>query len=78
MAQKSPYRVTKPGSSVTSRDANRDRLQQAVEAVTNAKGFLSITHAAKLYGVSKTTLYHQINGRRYQQSYGVSKQRLTP
>ncbi len=78
MAQKSPYQVTKPGSSVTSRDANRDRLQPAIEAVTNAEGLLSITHAAKLYGVSKTTLYHRINGRRDQPSYGVSKQRLTP
>ena len=78
MAQKSPYRVTKPGSGVTSRDANRDRLQRAVEAVTNAEGLLSITHAAKLYGVFKTILYHRINGRRDQLSYGVSKQRLIP
>ncbi len=78
MARKSPYRVTKPGSSVTSRDANRDRLQRAVEAVTNAEGLLSITHAAKLYGVSKKTLYHRINGRRDQLSHGVSKQRWTP
>ncbi len=71
MAQKLPYRVTKPGSRVTSRDANRDRLQPAVEAVTNAEGLLSITHAAKLYGVSKKTLYHRINGRRDQLSFGV-------
>ncbi len=76
MAQKSPYRVTKPGSSITSRGANRDRLQRVVEAVTNAESLLSITHAAKLYDVSKTTLYQRVNGRQDQLSYGVSKQRL--
>ena len=78
MAQKLPYQVTKLESSVTSRDANRDRLQQAVEAVTNAEGLLFITHAAKLYGVSKTILYHRMNGRRDQLSYDVSKWKLTP
>lgn len=38
----------------------------------------SIIDSAKLYGLSKTTLYHQINGRRDQLSYGVSKHKLTP
>ena len=33
---------------------------------------------SRLYGVSKTTLYHRINGRRDQASYGVTKQRLSP
>ena len=58
MSQKLPYQVTKPRSSVTSRDTNRNCLQQVVKTFTNAEGLLSITHAAKLYGVSKTTLYH--------------------
>ncbi len=58
MAQNLPYQITKPGSIVTSRDANGDRLHRAVEAVTNTEGLLFITHSVKLYGVSKMILYH--------------------
>ena len=48
MTQKSAYQVAKPRSSVTSRDVNRDRLQRAVETVTNIEDLLSIMHVAKL------------------------------
>ncbi len=58
MTQKLAYQVAKPRSSITSRDVNRDRLQRAVEAVTNIEDLLSIMHVAKLYSVSKITLYH--------------------
>ncbi len=42
------------------------------------KGSLSISQAARLYVVSKTTVYNRINRRRDQASYGIAKQRLTP
>lgn len=71
------FRVTKPGSGNSSRDEARERLKHAVEGYEKAEGSLSITQAAKLYAVSKTTLYHRINGRREQSLYGVSRQKLT-
>lgn len=71
------FRVTKPGSGNSSRDEARERLKHAVESYEKAEGSLSITQAAKLYAVSKTTLYHRINGRREQSLYGDSRQRLT-
>ena len=78
MAQSQQFRVVKSGSWTTSRDENRERLKNAVKAYEEAEGSLSITQAAKLYVVSKTTLYHRLQGRRDQLSYGVSKQMLTP
>lgn len=73
-----PFRVTKPGSRTISRDEARDRLKEAVQAYEEGEGSLSISQAVRLYGVSKTTLYNGIHGRRDQASYGVTKQRLTP
>ena len=68
-----PFRVTKPGSRTTSRDEARDRLKEAVQAYEEGEGSLSISQAARLYVVSKTTLYNRIHGRRDQASYGVTK-----
>ncbi len=73
-----PFRVTKPGSGTISRDEARDRLKEAVQAYEEGEGSLSISQAARLYAVSKTTLYNRVNRRRAQASYGVTKQRLTP
>lgn len=78
MAHSQLFRVTKSGSRTTSKDESRERLKDAVKAYVEAKGSLSITQAARLYMVSKTTLYHSIQGRRDQLSYAFSKQRLTP
>lgn len=78
MAQSQQFRVVTSGSWTTSKDENRERLKTAVKAYEEAEGSLSITQAAKLYVVSKTTLYHRLQGCRDQLSYGVSKQRLTP
>ncbi len=72
-----PFRVTKPRSRTTSRDEARDHLKEAVQAYEEGEGSLSILQAAKLYVVSKTTLYNRIYGRRDQASYGITKQRLT-
>lgn len=72
-----PYEVTKPRSRKTLRDANRDCLQLAVEDVRIIESLLSIIYVAKLYSLSKTTLYHWLNGRQDQLSHGVLKQGLT-
>ena len=72
-----PFRVTKPGSRTTSKVEARDRLKEAVQAYEEGKGLLCILQAARLYVVSKTTLYNRIHGRRDQALYGVTKQRLT-
>ena len=73
MAHSQQVRVTKSGSRTTSKDENRERLKDAVKAYEEAEGSLSITQAARLYVVSKTTLYHRIYGRQDQLSYAVSK-----
>ena len=78
MAPSLQFRVTKPGSRITSKDEARKRLNDAIKAYENAKRSLSITQAAYVYVVSKATLYCKINGHRDQVSYGISKQRLTP
>ena len=78
MAPSQQFRVSKSQLQATLKDEVRQRLQQAVEAYEEAEGALSITQAACIYAVSKTTLYNRINGRRDQVSYIASKQRLTP
>lgn len=72
-----PFRVTKLGSCTISRDEARDRLKEAVQAYEEGEGSLSISQAARLYVVSKTTLYNRIHGRQDQALYGITKQRLT-
>ncbi len=78
MALNLQFRVTKPGSRITSKDEAGKRLNDAVKAYEDAEGSLSITQAAYVYAVSKATLYCRINSCRNQGSYGISKQRLTP
>lgn len=53
-------------------------MKEAVQVYKEAEGSLTISKAARLYAVSKTTLYQRIKGRQDQLSYAVSKQRLTP
>ena len=77
MAPNLHFRVTKPGSRITSKDEATQRLDDAIKAYEHAEGSLSITQAAYVYSVSKATLYRRIQGRRNQVSYGISKQRLT-
>ena len=78
MAPNLQFRVTKPGSRITSKNEARERLNDAIKAYEDAEGSLSITQAGYVYAVSKATLYRRINGRCNQVSYGISKQRLTP
>ena len=78
MAHSQQFRVVKSGLQTTSKEENRERWKDAVKAYEEAERSLSISQAAKLYVVSKTTLYHRLQGRRDQLSYAVSKQRLTP
>ena len=72
-----PFCITKPGSYTTSTDKARDRLKKVVKAYKEGEGLLSILHAAKLYVVSKTTLYNRIHGHRDHALYGITKKRLT-
>ncbi len=72
------FRVTKPGSHITSKDENRERLNHAIQLYEQAEGSLSITKVAKLCAVSKATLYRRINSRRNQVSYGISQRKQTP
>ncbi len=78
MAPNLQFRVTKPRSCTTSREEARERLNDAIKAYEQAEGSLSITQAAKLYVVSKATLYRRINGRRDQVSCEIVKRRMTP
>ena len=72
-----PFRVTKPEAGTTSTDEARARLKEVVQAYKEGEGSLSISQAARLYVVSKTTLYNRINRCRGQALYGVTKQKLT-
>ncbi len=78
MAPNLQFRVTKPGPHTTSRNEDREHLNDAIKAYEQAEGSLSITQAARLYMVSKATLYRRINDRHDQVSYRISKRRLTP
>lgn len=66
MAHSQLFRVKKSESRTTSKDESRERLKDAAKAYEEAEGSLSITQAARLYVVSKTTLYHRIQGRQDQ------------
>ena len=72
-----PFYITKPGSHITLRDEARDHLKKILQVYEEGEGSLFILQAAKLYMVSKITLYNRINGRWDQASYSVTKQRLT-
>ena len=78
MAPNQQFRVIKSRSRTSTKEEARERLNDAIQAYKQAGGSLSITQAARLYVVSKATLYRRINGRRDQVLYGVTKQRLTP
>ena len=77
MAPSQQFRVSKSRLQDTLKDEARQRLQRAVQAYEEAEGALSITQAAWLHALSKTTLFNRINGRREQVSYITLKQRLT-
>ncbi len=74
MASSQQFRVTKSGLRTPLKDEARQRLQQSIQAYEEAEGELSTTQAACFYAVSKTMLYHKINGCRDQVSYITSKQ----
>ncbi len=78
MAPSQQFRFSKLRLQATLKDEVRQRLQQAVEAYEEVEEALSITQAACIYAVSKTTLYNRINGCRDQILYITSKQWLTP
>ena len=78
MAISQQFQVTKSQFHTTLKDKARQCLQQTVQAYEEVKRALSITQAAWLYTVSKTTLYNKINGCRDQVLYITLKQRLTP
>ena len=73
-----PFWITKPGSYVILRDKSRICLKEVVQVYEKGKRLLSILQAAKLYVISKITLYNRIYGHQNQTFYGVSKQRLIP
>ena len=70
MAPQRQFRVTKPGSRITSKDETRERLNYAIQLYEQAEESLSNTQAAKLCAISKATLYRRINGHRDQVLYG--------
>ncbi len=78
MAPNLQFRVTKPRSHTNSRNEFGERLNDSIKAYEQAEGSLSITQAARLYVISKATLYRRINGRHDQVFYRISKWRLTP
>lgn len=71
------YRVSKHKTR-TIRNARRERLLGAVAAIQEANGALSISQAARRFVVPKSTLAARLRGQRDQESYGCSKQKLTP
>lgn len=54
--------VTKPKSCINSKDKTREHLNYVIQFYEQTKESLSITQAAKLCAVLRTTLYHKING----------------
>ena len=78
MAPNLQFRITKPGSRITSKDEARKRLNDVVKAYKDAEESLFIMQAAYIYAVSKAILYRRINGGRDHVLYRISKQRLTP
>ena len=78
MALKPQFYVTKSKSRTTTKAEAKESSNDEIQDYEQAEGSLSITKAARLYVVSKATLYRRINGRRDQVSYGITKQRLTP
>ena len=52
--------VTKLGSCITLRNKARDHLKEVVQAYKEGEQLLSILQAARLYVISKTTLYNRI------------------
>ena len=76
MAPNLQFRITKPGSHITSKNEARERLKDAIKAYEDAEGLLFIMQVAHVYMVSKATLYRKINGRHDQVLYKISKQKL--
>lgn len=70
------FYVIKPRSCITSIDKAKKRLKKTVQAYKEGERLLSILQAAKLYVISKTTLYNRIYRRKDQALYSITKQRL--
>lgn len=62
MAPISQFHVTKSRSRTTTKNEARERLNDVIKAYEEAGGSLSITQEARLYVVSKATLYCMIYG----------------
>lgn len=62
MAPLRQSRVTRLGWYTASKDGVRERLKEAVQVYVEAERSLSISEVARLYAVSKTTLYHRTKG----------------
>ncbi len=75
MAPPRQFYVTKLGWYTASKDKVRERLKEAVQVYEKEKRSLSISEAARLYAVSKTTLYHRIKKRQDLRSFEIV---LTP
>ena len=62
----------------TVKEAIKERLKEIFAAMKNSNGTLSLSQAARMYAVSKTTLYNRLQGRREQSEYLQTRQILTP
>ena len=63
MAPPRQFCVTKLGWYTTSKDGVKERFKEAVQVYKEVEKSLSIWEVARLYAVSKTTLYQGIKGR---------------
>lgn len=63
MAPNLRFCVTNLGFGNSSRNKAREHWKYTIEGYEQAEGLLSIIQAARLYIISKTILYHRINGR---------------
>ena len=78
MAPPRQFCITKSGWYTASKDKVGEKLKEAVQVYKEAEGSLSILEIARLYAVSKTTLYYRIKKHQDQLSYAVLKGKLTP
>lgn len=75
---KQTNKVLKRSTHTTDRTAQQERLSNAVLAIQEASGALSLSQAARRFDVPKSTLRTRLQGVRDQASYGRSRQKLTP
>ena len=78
MVEQTKKVLKRPAPSTSVRNAQQERLSNAVLAIQEANGTLSLSQAARRFDVPKSTLSTRLHGVTDQASYSRSRQKLTP